>query len=57
MTTTYADAGGLAHAELIDVLDGRVREIVRRDASTRNVTRAPYAASPRAWSATTTTGA
>jgi pilus assembly protein CpaF len=32
VTTTYADAGGLAHAELVDVLDGRVREIVRRDA-------------------------
>ena len=32
MTTTYADTGGLAHGELIDVLDGRVREIVRRDA-------------------------
>ena len=32
MTTTYADTGGLAHGELVDVLDGRVREIVRCDA-------------------------
>ena len=46
-----------AHAELVESLDERVRELVRREGVDPQRDASWYAGSPRAWSATTTSAA